>query len=408
MSTQDQNLPNNQQEDTVIEDRKETGSFINNNPDDKVTPSADDDDMLAGLAEAEAEIAAAQAGKGNDPTPTAGAETQPKAGTEGQNAGTKDEKGQNGASADDDDTGPMIPKARLDQVLQERDQFRTQAQYLQGVVDTQTKMIGTGSPSSKADASGTNAEPANGGNAAPATDDFNTKIEAAESRKLDLAKKYDDGELNTVDYQKQLVEVDREIRTLSNQQAEAKLAEIRNTATGASNAQLVEFQVTQAAKDIQAQHPFVGEIDKLPKAIAQGIWTQIDQEAQQQLIEQGINPRDGSAASRIALVQVKAQLADKYGPQFTGKTLEQLKGTQPGNQQPAPKTADGKQLSPIAKAREEKLALAQNQPPATADMGASGTANELTAAQIESMDDDALADLLARAPQAVQRAAGIV
>lgn len=408
MSTQqDQTQPNNQQGDTVIEDRKETGSFINNNPDDKVTPPADDDDMLAGLAEAEAEIAAAQAGKTGDADPAKVAETQPQAGTEGQKAGTTDEKGQNGASDDDDGTGPMIPKARLDQVLQERDQFRTQAQYLQGVVDTQTKMIGTGKEAPKADATGANAAPANGGTA-PAADDFNAKIDAAESRKLELAKKYDDGELNTVDYQKQLVEVDREIRSLSDQRAEAKLAEIRNTATGASNAQLVEFQVTQAAKDIQAQHPFVTEIDKLPKAIAQGIWTQIDQEAQQQLIEQGINPRDGTAASRIALVQVKAQLADKYGPQYTGKTLEQLKGTQPGNQQPAPKAADGKPLSPIAKAREEKLALAQNQPPATADMGASGTANELTAAQIESMDDDALADLLARAPQAVQRAAGIV
>ncbi len=407
MSTnQDPNLKTNQQDEVINEDRKETGSFINNNPDDKVTPPADDDDMLAGLAEAEAEIAAAQAGKTGDADPAKAAEKQPQAGTEAQKTGTPEAKGQNAASDDDDDSGPMIPKARLDQVLQERDQFRTQAQYLQGVVDTQTKMIGTGKEATKADATGTNAAPANGGNADPSSDDFNAKIDAAESRKLELAKKYDDGELNTVDYQKQLVEVDREIRNLSNQQAEAKLAEIRNTATGASNAQLVEFQVTQAAKDIQAQHPFVTEIDKLPKAIAQGIWTQIDQEAQQQLIEQGINPRDGTASSRIALVQVKAQLADKYGPQFTGKTLEQLTGTQQGNQ-PAPATA-GKPLSPIAKAREEKLALAQNQPPATAEMGASGTANELTAAQIESMDDDALADLMVRAPQAVKRAAGIV
>lgn len=408
MSTQQNQNPNaTGQDDVVIEDRKETGSFINNNPDDKVTPSTDDDDMLAGLAEAEAEIAAAQAGKTDDADPAKAAEKQPQAGTEGQKAGTTDAKGQNGASDDDDPNSPMIPKARLDQVLQERDQYRTQLQYLQGVVDTQTKMIGTGKEAPKADATGTNAAPAANGGTAQTSDDFNAKIEAAEARKIEVAKKYEDGELNTVQYQEQLVQVDREIRNLSNQQAEAKMAEIRNTTTGASNAQLVEFQVTQAAKDIQAQHPFVTEIDKLPQHIAKGIWTQIDQEAQQHLIEQGINPRDGSAASRIALVQVKAELADRYGPQFTGKTLEQLKGTQQGSQ-PAP-AADGKQpLSPIAKAREEKLALAQNQPPATADMGASGTANELTAAQIESMDDDALADLLARAPQAVQRAAGIV
>lgn len=408
MSTQQNQDPNIKPEDQeVIEDRKETGSFINNNPDDKLTPSLDDDDMLAGLAEAEAEIAAAQAGKTDDVYPAKDAEKQPQAGTESQKAGATDAKGQNGASQDDDQNNQMIPKARLDQVLQERDQFRTQLQYLQGVVDTQTKMIGTGKEAPKADATGTNAAPAANGSTAPTSDDFNSKIEAAEARKIEVAKKYEDGELNTVQYQEQLVQVDREIRNLSNQQAEAKLAEIRNTTTGASNAQLVEFQVTQAAKDIQAQHPFVTEIDKLPPHIAKGIWTQIDQEAQQHLIEHGINPRDGSAASRIALVQVKAELADRYGPQFTGKTLEQLKGTQQGSQ-PAP-AADGKQpLSPIAKAREEKLALAQNQPPATADMGASGTANELTSAQIESMDDDALADLLARAPQAVQRAAGIV
>ncbi len=403
MSTQDQNPNTNPQGDVIIEDRKETGAFINNNPDDKSVPTTDDDDMLAGLADAEAEIAAAGAGKTGDQPPATDAKTQPQAGTEGQKPGATDAKGQNGAS-DDDADGPMIPKARLDQVLQERDVARDQARYLQGVVDTQMKMVGTGQTAPKADAPGASAAPANGGQ--PAADDFNTKIESAENRKLDLANKYDDGDLSTVEYQKQLVEVDREIRNLSNQQAEAKLAEVRNTATGASNAQLVEFQVAQSARDIQAQHPFVAEIDKLPAAIAKGIWTEIDREAQTALIEQGINPRDGTAASRIALVNVKAQLADKYGPQYTGKTLEQLKGTQQPGTQPAPKPAD--QLSPIAKARAEKLETAQNQPPVTAELGSTGTANELTAAQIESMDDDQLADLMARAPQAVQRAAGLV
>lgn len=384
------NQPVDPQNQTVNEDLANNASFVNNNPADKAIPPHEDDPMIAEMRAAEKqmedEAKAAESG-----------ETAPKADTGAQNPGNLAENGQTPAAtpanAEAEAGSPMIPKARFDEVLRERDEARNTSAYLQGVVGVQTKMIGV--PATAA-APGTTAAPAH---AAEPT--FDQKIEAAENKKIELATKYEAGDIGTVDYEKQRIAIDRDIRSLSDERHMAAVNEVKNTATAQTNAQLVESQVNQAALNVQQNFPYVAEIDKLPPAIRDGVWKQIDLEAQNLLLQKGINARDGSPQSRIALMNQKAELTEKYGPQYTGKTPEQVKGTQPGVV--TPQTAPSTQAAD----RKAKLELATNQPPAASDLGTSGVTNELTETQLANLDQDEIADLLAKMPNAVQRAAGM-
>lgn len=82
-----------------------------------------------------------------------------------------------------------------------------------------------------------------------------------------------------------------------------------------------QIRLEMEALKIQAQHPYVAEIDNLPPKIRDEIWALITDEAVAALTQRGVNPADGTFNSRLALIQEKAALTNKYGPQYTGKKV---------------------------------------------------------------------------------------
>ncbi len=320
------------------------------------TPEAEIDPMLEGVKEAEEEIAA----KGKDAEAPV-VEAEPEA---------KPEEGHK--------PSPMIPKARLDEVLSERELLKGQVGYLQGVVDTQKAMIAA-----------PKAEALPEVKTATAPTDYAGIIAKAENDKLAAAKRYEDGEISLVDFKTLEIQQDRLIREQADKRTEDVRNEAKRTTTETVNANNAQRTIESEAVQIQGQHPYVLEIDKLPPSIRDGIWQEITKEAVQSLAAKGINANDGTTASRLELIKVKAALTDKYGPQYTGKTIAGHKAGQ----------------SDTATERAAKLDLSQTQPPAIQG-NVQATRTDLNEKDIENMDQDQLADLYQRNPQLAERAAG--
>lgn len=332
----------------------------------------ENDPMLAGLREAEEEIA------------------KQKAETEGDEGDKGQETDEGDADAGDGPKGNkkpvMIPIERLNAALSERDALRDIISHQKGIIEVQTQALSSG----KADKT----ENPNGkvDDVAKPETDLKTIISDAESKKIELAQKYEDGELSYSEMVRESTKLDAQIREHELSLYSKVEENAKKAATDIVSSNNVKQIINQEAIKIQAEHPYVAEIDKLPEHLAQGIWNQISQEAVQSLMSKGINPMDGTVQSRVALMKEKALLTDKYGPQFTGKTFDK---NQPSNQ-----------ISEKAKQRAEKIDLADNQPPRLgANVG--GDTRDLTEADLMSMNEDQIADFLSKAPELVHKAAGL-
>ena len=338
------------------------------------TSEIDNDPMIVSLREAEAEIAKEQP-EGQPEADKAEAqpakEPQPKPETDGKM--------------------PMVPKARLDEVLSENSTLKTQLTYVQGIAEARGEML----KSKPADTTGKPEEPGKT-ETVPEQTDYAGQIAKAEEEKIALAQKYEDGEISLVELRKQEIELDRQIRAAEDQREQARFNEANKVATDTVAASNRANAVTAEAIKIQEQHPYIAEIDALPEKIREGIWAQITDEAAANLMKQGINPADGKVESHLALIQEKARLTNEYGPRYTGKQLN----TDPNSQK-----AD--QLSDKGKQRLAKLNLADQQPPTLNGTGAHANDGELTEADLEGMSQDQMADYLATAPGRVLKAAGL-
>jgi hypothetical protein len=323
----------------------------------KPNAELDNDPMLVEMREAEKEIA----GKGKDAeAPVVEAEPEPKA-----------EEGHK--------PSPMIPKARLDEVLADREVLKGQVGYWQGVAATQKEMLST---APKAAEGVKEAQPA-------APTDYAGIIAKAENDKISAAKRYEDGEISLVDFKTLEIQQDRIIREQAEKRTETVRDDARKTANETVNAHNVQRTIETEAISVQEQHPYVGEIDKLPPAIRDGVWSEITKEAVASLAAKGINAADGTTASRLALIQEKANLTDKYGPQYTGKTIERQKTGQ----------------SDTAIERAAKLDLSTQQPPSIQG-NVQAIKSDLTEKDIENMSQDQIADMMLKAPQIAEKAAG--
>lgn len=362
-------------------------------PETVVTPPAveadsfteEADPILEAALAAEQEIAAAA-----NPKPAEASENAPAAVTEGQttDASVQTATTNQGEGVPPAQGGVMIPKARLDEVLAERDQLRNQVQYQTGVLTAQQQMLARGMALQGGSGATPNNQP---GAAQPAAPSFDEQITQAESKKLELAEKFDNGEISQKEFTEQTVQLDRQIRNTVDQRHQAHVQAIAAQAAQRVDRSLVEADVGRAALDIQAKHPYVGEIDQHPNG--GNIWKMIDAEAQQNLLQRGINAHDGTINSRIALMQEKAALTDRYGPTLTGK---QLGGSNPPQTQTQPANNG---LSPMAQARLDKLGVANSQPPTTSQIGVTADSNQISEADIERMSIDEIAAL----PESVKR-----
>lgn len=376
----------------------------------------DNDPMLEGLEEAEAEIAALEKEKAELEQET-GVKAQEPKGNEANN-GAKDDKAQS-KPEDQNQNSPMIPKARFDEVLSERDLLRNQVGYMRGLIDANQQ--NAGKQPQKQESGNKNDQTDEDNQEGSDVDAFDAKIAEAEAKKLELAEKYDEGDLSTKQWREAEIAIDREIRGLSDRREQARLDELRQESKAHTDKSLSAAQkanyINDQALAIQQNHPNIQLIDNLPKATSDAVWATINDQAARNLAQRGVNLQDGSAQTRLALIQEKAALTDQLTPENTTALLmgqyqfvdprQYQAPTQQAQGQTAQKTEGvNKQTSPEAKNRGEKLELANSQPPSIAGMGKGTGTGELTEADIENMSQEQLADLMQKSPQLVQRAVG--
>lgn len=361
---------------------------------DDYVPEPDNDPMLADLKELEAEIAAEEAesqGAG-----TGKPKEKPAGKTEGKPAEGKETEGD----------GPiMVPKARLDEALSKLDATRAQRDHLSGRVSVLEDMSKGAKPADK-----TEQDDGKGNQDGAVVDEIDAAIDAAEQKKLELAEKYDEGELSTKDWKAAELAIDKEIRGLTDKREVERLNELKESSKSetdaALNANRVEDWINTKTLEIQQNHPNVAVIEATPEHIKAGIWQQINDQALRNLADQGVNVKDTSPNTRLKIIQEKARLTESY----TAESLQAFlpEGFKPpSSQQPNSGTDGQKKPSQAAVNRGQKLDLADSQPPSISDLGAGSGDGELTEADIERMTEDELADMIQKAPARVQRALGL-
>ncbi len=337
----------------------------------------DDDPMIVAMKQAEADIAETENGATTSQT-TGGAPVS---------TPTADQKpAETGKSTQD----IQVPKARLDAVLSERDVLKGQVEHYRTLATVREEMLkGNGQ------APATQEPPAGQTTTAPAAT-YENLVEKAENDKLVAAQKYEDGDISLVDFKKIEIEADKQIRKLNEEHTVSLVEGVRTATTATITANNQQQVIEQEAVKIQEQAPYVAAIDALPAKIRDGIWQEINAEAIAKLAAKGINPQDGTTASKLELIREKAALTNIYGPRYAG-TIAASVTSQSATAKPAV-TADQ---------RAAKLDLASLQPPDIAAAGTSTASSEMTETDVMNMTDDQIADMLKKAPGLVQRAVGL-
>ena len=355
----------------------------------------DADPMLAGLEEAEAEVKAQEEGSNEDDS------------AEKPETSENEDNGKETPETKDEPIAKepmMVPKARFDEVLSERNLLRNQTGYMRGIIDARDGQANAQQSNGTDDKADKDSE----GQEGSEIDLIETSISEAEEKKLELAEKYDAGEISTVDLKKGEFEIDKDIRVLLDQRDTAN----RQVATDESkahtdqalNASQQANAINEQALVIQKNHPNVAMIDATSNS--KFVWGQISEQAIANLTARGIDVGDNSLNSRIAYMREKASLTDGYTHEELKRFLPEgyIPPTQKGNDS---QDKDSKiKPSETALNRSKKLDLADEQPPIVAGMDTGTKSSELTEADIEGMSQDELADLMETAPQLVQRAIG--
>jgi hypothetical protein len=287
---------------------------------------------------------------------------------------------------------PMIPKARLDEVLSENTLLRDQVGYLRGLADARKL------PPATEEAKPAEVQPVTKPAEAVGTvDTIEAAITAAEEKKLALAERYDNGEISSKQWKEQEIAIDKEIRQFSNQRMDKMQESSRAEAQAVVAANNFDTVKNNVGLQLQAKHPGVAEVDALPAAIRDGAWKAITDQATVNLAAKGIDVKNGGPQAKLLLIQEKARLTDDLSA-FGLKS------------KPAPAAPSGqptqRNLSPTAVNRQAKIELANSQPPSISDMGAGADNAEITDEMIANMNEDQIADLLQKAPQRIQRLLG--
>lgn len=372
---------------TVDNDKNAENLDVNNDPivaeKEDWEIEAENDPMLADLSDAEEKLRAdAKANQVSDNEDSdEGAELA-------SEDGETTDKSQDQPPATDDKPEKMVPIERLNQVLNKAKALEDTVNYQKGIIDVQSKALST-----KATASA-DVPQSDTPNGEAKGNDLEAQISEAENKKIELAQKYEDGDIGYAEMQKQMVSLDKEIREHQLKRVNEIEQNSRIVATETVRANNIAQTINQEALTLQQKHPYINAIDQLPEHLKNGVWNQITSDAVANLLAKGINPNDGTPESKIALVREKALLTDKYGPQYA-KLPDQP-------QQPSQTPG----ISEKAQNRADKLDLANKQPPQL-PKGLGTYDKEVTKDQIAEMDQDQLADMMERNPELLERATGI-
>ncbi|WP_341893746.1 hypothetical protein [Ferrovibrio terrae] len=316
----------------------------------KAPIEADDPDALdIAAAKADIETAAKPAAAQPDSKPAApvapAATTTPPQTASAKPAGQPDQ--------------PMIPKARLDEVLKRQEDLVKRNAFLEGA-------LSAGKP---ADTPAAPAAPA-----APAR-----TIAQIEADKLGLADQFDQGKLSAKEWREKEIALDREARALTEKPAAAPV-------------QQDDLFLESLTQQLEELHPYAkdGILDDAQ-------WIFIETEARKSFSAEGKTIGEGSADTFL-LRQRMAQLSDRFGPVMTGKDLK--KPAAANGPAATTQTTTPPAPSATAAARAGKLGLAERIAPDISNLGGSAApSTELSDAALMNMSDDEIGAL----PEATRR-----
>lgn len=276
------------------------------------------------------------------------------------------------ANKEADKTPVMIPKARLDEVLKERDEAKATASYFKGVVDARKEMAQAPAPAQTQ----TQTEPVK--TIPELLNDIN-------ALKLDYAKKYDEGEMTATEWMSRNIELDNQAATIRSEASKIENERLRKDAVAEARREAMAESLVEHASQQDVAHPSLLEVK------SEDHWAFLRSEAARTLSEQGIKlVADDTRSTKIFREQI-ARLADVYVPIWTGKPLPQTVQT---TSQGAPQqTQKSGKTTTIAEQRMAKINLSHQQPPDSGNLGSTGVKTELTDAQISRMSDDEIAGL---------------
>lgn len=335
-------------------------------PTDTTTPTATDTPVAAGtpvvdvdlkeLLDAHAAAKAEEAGKGTQ-------EGQQEAGTEAQTP--TDPKPQDPPAAGKEPM-PMIPKARFDEVLSERERLAQETAYWKGVAEGRGPAPAPAAPQ-------------------PPPITPQQHVNALRLEKASLAKKFDDGEITMSELTAKQDEIDDRIHAV---REEALVSKVGNR----PQPQTDDFGLQSETAKLEESHPWVKVLEAIPNNDAD--WDYLRGVAISNLASRGIDATSGKFGTYQLRKEI-AELADHYGPTLFGPRAQAHGIALPGTQQPQPK------MSPAAQARQAKLDTMSNAPPNVPAMnGAPGTGTgQPSTGQLETMSDEDIGKL----PDAVRR-----
>lgn len=271
--------------------------------------------------------------------------------------------------ADDKKQPIMIPKARLDEVLRRNEELAHTASYYKGLADANKERSSVAQPDQSKPA-----EPVK------TIKELLTEID---TQQLELAKKYDDGELTAAQWTAERLKLENQAATIRIEEVRIEGERLRNETKAEARKEAMELSLEEHAAKLDKGHP---GLTLMPADDNHPMWGLLAEKAKEKLAADGVTLVKGDARSTMIWRETLAELADKYAPIWTEKPL-------PGKASTPPTPPPGDKKPSLADKRLEKIQLSHQQPPDSSKLGSSGVRPELTEAQILAMSDDDLASL---------------
>lgn len=258
---------------------------------------------------------------------------------------------------------PMVPKARFDEALGERDKLREEKAYLQGQLDALGhKPAASGQP---------------GAQQPPAQQTPDQRIAAVHTEIDALAVKFDAGEMSMAEFKRQERELEAKVHTI---REEVLTSKIKPAGEGSG-----DLYLSQATAQLEGAHPWTHVFEAVG---TEADWAFLKARAIENLTDANVSLK--GSVGKLSLREEMAKLADEYGPSMVGKKATAKGIALPGQTPQTPQPQDATAAAAAAvKARQDKLALRNAAPPNVAAMsGGGGAADALSDARVEAMTDD--------------------
>lgn len=376
-------------------EEQEEGKPVNGEAEEDEPADPNDPDAIE-MREAEAELKAEEKGKDGtgdgeepagekakpeEPTPSTG---EPEAAAAQETAG---EPGKGEPERQGPDEQNMVPQARVNEITRQRNDAVLTAARLQGQNEAMRAMMekGTAGPDGKELPQGPAATP-------------EERIATIREQKAESTRKYEEGELSAVEWQKEQDGFEDQVFAVRQEQSQAASAGSQAPAGQADQPRARDPYVESLMDGLEAKHPYSAVIStKLD-------WAIIESKAYETLKSDGVELIKGDSQSTLQLRTRMAELSDVWGPTMTGKTLEEAKTIQaskskspkstPVKDGPAAPAQKPGELSEAAKARKAKLDLAKTIAPDVDNLGGANSGTELPSDErILSMTEDEIAAL---------------